>query len=122
MASAVIDGSHGDLEAALAQYERQRDQCAIPLSDANLGIARLGMPAGALGAAWFQMNGLEQALDDPAAAGDCGQAVSGYFTQGIMSAPAGHILIAADRITTRLQEIRRVPGPRQLVLRQHRRC
>ena len=48
---------------------RQRDQCAIPLSDANLGIARLDMAAGPLGAAWFQMTGLEQALDDPAAVG-----------------------------------------------------
>lgn len=59
----------GDLDAALAQYGRQRDQCAIPLSDANLGIARLDMAAGALGCAWFQMTGLEQALDDPAAVG-----------------------------------------------------
>jgi 2-polyprenyl-6-methoxyphenol hydroxylase-like FAD-dependent oxidoreductase len=70
MASAVVDGWHGDLEAALAQYQRQRDQCAIPLSDANLGIARLDMAAGALGAAWFQMNELEQALDDPATVSD----------------------------------------------------
>ena len=57
----------GDLEAALAQYGRQRDRRAIPLSDANLRIARLDMAAGALGAAWTQMNGIEQALDDPAA-------------------------------------------------------
>ena len=70
VASAVVDGWHGDLEAALAQYGRQRDQCAIPLSDANLGIARLDMAAGALGAAWFQMTGLEQALDGPAAVGN----------------------------------------------------
>jgi hypothetical protein len=49
---------------------RQRDQCAIPLSDANLGIARLNLTTRALGAAWFQMNGLEQALDDPGAIGD----------------------------------------------------
>jgi hypothetical protein len=35
-----------------------------------LGIARLDMAAGALGAAWFQMTALEQALDDPAAVGD----------------------------------------------------
>jgi len=70
VASAVINGWHGDLDAALAEYGRQRDQCAIPLSDANLGVARLDMTAGALGAAWFQMNGLEQALDDPAAIGD----------------------------------------------------
>ena len=69
-ASAVVDGWPSDLEAALAEYGRQRDQCAIPLSDANLGIARLDMAAGALGAAWFQMTGLEQALDDPAAIGD----------------------------------------------------
>ena len=69
-ASAVVDGWPGDLEAALAEYERQRDQCAIPLSDANLGIAQLDMAAGALGAAWFQMTGLEQALDDPAAVGN----------------------------------------------------
>ena len=70
VASAVVDGWHGNLEAALAEYGRQRDQCSIPLSDANLGIARLDMAAGALGAAWFQMTGLEQALDDPAAIGD----------------------------------------------------
>ena len=56
--------------AALAEYGRQRDQCAIPLSDANLGIARLDMRPGQLGAAWFQMTGLEQALDDPAAISD----------------------------------------------------
>jgi len=30
VATAVADGSHGDLEAALAEYGRQRDQCAIP--------------------------------------------------------------------------------------------
>ncbi|MGC1287795.1 MAG: NAD(P)/FAD-dependent oxidoreductase, partial [Streptosporangiaceae bacterium] len=69
LASAVVAGWRGDLDAALAQYGRQRDQCAIPLSDANLGIARLDMAAGALGSAWFQMTGLEQALDDPAAVG-----------------------------------------------------
>jgi 2-polyprenyl-6-methoxyphenol hydroxylase-like FAD-dependent oxidoreductase len=67
VASAVVDGWDGDLEAALAQYGRQRDRCAIPLSDANLGIARLDMATEALGAAWTQMNGIEQALDDPAA-------------------------------------------------------
>jgi len=39
LASAVIDGWHGDLEVALARYGHQRDRCAIPLSDANLGIA-----------------------------------------------------------------------------------
>lgn len=70
VASAVVDGWHGDLDAALAGYGRQRDQCAIPLSDANVGIARLDMPTEALGAAWFQMSGLEQALDDPAAVSD----------------------------------------------------
>ena len=69
VASAVVDGWHGDLEAALAEYGHQRDQCAIPLSDANLSIARLDMAAAALGAAWFQMTALEQALDDPAAIG-----------------------------------------------------
>ncbi len=69
MASAVVDGWQGDLEAALAEYGHQRDQCAIPLSDANLGIARLDMPAGPLGAAWLQMTGLEQALDGAAAIG-----------------------------------------------------
>jgi flavin-dependent dehydrogenase len=67
MASAVTGGWHGDLEAALAAYMRQRDQCAIPLSDADLGIARLDMTSGALGAAWSQMTELEQALDNPAA-------------------------------------------------------
>ena len=70
LALAVVDGWHGDLEAALAEYGRQRDQCAIPLSDANLRIARLDMPAGPLGAAWYQMNRLEQALDPAEATGD----------------------------------------------------
>ena len=70
MASAVIEGWHGDLDAALAEYSRQRDRCAIPLSDANLGIARLDIADGALGAAWSQMTKLEQALDDPEAIGD----------------------------------------------------
>jgi flavin-dependent dehydrogenase len=65
-ASAIVDGWHGDLDAALAEYGRQRDKCAIPLSDANLGIARLDKTAGLLGAAWFQMNELEQALDEEA--------------------------------------------------------
>jgi len=69
-AAAIVDGWHGDLDAALAEYGRQRDKCAIPLSDANLGIARLDKTAGPLGAAWFQMNELEQALDDPAAVSD----------------------------------------------------
>ncbi len=54
VASAVVDGWHGDLEAALAEYGHQRDQCAIPLSDANLSVARLDMATGALGAAWFR--------------------------------------------------------------------
>jgi flavin-dependent dehydrogenase len=67
--AAVADGWDGDLDAALAEYGRQRDQCAIPLSDANLGVARLDLAAGALGAAWFQMAELEHALDDPAAIG-----------------------------------------------------
>jgi len=70
LAAAVMDGWHGDLEAALAEYGRQRDRCAIPLSDANLGIARLDMATAALGAAWFQLTGLEQALDNPAAVSD----------------------------------------------------
>jgi flavin-dependent dehydrogenase len=70
MASAVIEGWHGDLDAALAEYGHQRDRCAIPLSDANLGIARLDTADGALGAAWSQMTELEQALDDPQAVGD----------------------------------------------------
>jgi flavin-dependent dehydrogenase len=70
LASAVTDGWGGDLDAALAGYGRQRDQCAIPLSDANLRVARLDMPTGPLGAAWFQMTELEHALDDPAAVSD----------------------------------------------------
>ena len=70
LAAAVADGWHGDLDAALADYGRQRDRCAIPLSDANLDIARLDMPTQALGAAWLQMSELEQALDDPAAVTD----------------------------------------------------
>ena len=67
LAAAVADGWHGDLDAALAEYGYQRDRCAIPLSDANLDIARLDLPTPALGAAWLQMTELEQALDDPAA-------------------------------------------------------
>ena len=70
LASAIVVGWDGDLEAALAEYGRRRDRCAIPLSDANLGIARLDMAAAELGAAWAQMTGLEQVLDDPAAIGD----------------------------------------------------
>jgi 2-polyprenyl-6-methoxyphenol hydroxylase-like FAD-dependent oxidoreductase len=70
VAAAVAEGWDSDLDAALTEYGRQRDQCAIPLSDANLGIARLDMPAAALGAAWVQMTGLERALDGAAAAGD----------------------------------------------------
>jgi len=66
LAAAVADGWYGDLDAALAEYGRQRDRCAIPLSDANLDIARLDMPTPALGAAWLRMTELEQALDDPA--------------------------------------------------------
>jgi len=67
LTTAVTGGWHGDLDAALTQYGRQRDQCAIPLSDANLAVARLDMAAATLGAAWFQMSELEQALDPPAA-------------------------------------------------------
>jgi 2-polyprenyl-6-methoxyphenol hydroxylase-like FAD-dependent oxidoreductase len=63
LALAVVDGWDGDLEAALAEYGRQRDQCAIPLSEVNLAIARLDLPVEALGAAWLQMSELEQALD-----------------------------------------------------------
>ena len=86
LASAVVADWRGDLDAALAQYGRQRDQCAIPLSDANLGIARLDMAAGALGSAWFQMTGLEQALDDPAAVGNwppyASRSVGGAYRTG----------------------------------------
>jgi hypothetical protein len=53
-----------------AATRSERDRCAIPLSDANLGIARLDMADGALGAAWSQMTELEQALDDPEAIGN----------------------------------------------------
>jgi 2-polyprenyl-6-methoxyphenol hydroxylase-like FAD-dependent oxidoreductase len=67
LAAAVLDGWHGDLEAELAEYGRQRDKCAIPLSDANLRIALLNMTPAAFGAAWAQMSALEQVLDDPAA-------------------------------------------------------
>lgn len=70
MASAVVDGWDGDLDEALAGYGRQRDQCAIPLSDANLSVARLDLPTEQLGTAWFQMAGLEQALDNPATISD----------------------------------------------------
>jgi hypothetical protein len=67
VASAVSDGWPGDLDATLAEYGRVRDQRSIPLSDANLGVARLDMAAEALGAAWLQMSLLEQALHDAAA-------------------------------------------------------
>jgi flavin-dependent dehydrogenase len=70
VASAVVDGWHSGLEAALAEYRHQRDQCAIPLSDANLNVAQLDQGTEALGAAWLQMTMLEQALDDPAAVVD----------------------------------------------------
>ena len=66
----MTDGWDGDLDAALAGYGRQRDKCAIPLADANLHVARLDMPTGPLGAAWFQVAKLEQTLDDPAAISD----------------------------------------------------
>jgi hypothetical protein len=39
VASAVSDGWPGDLDATLAEYGRVRDQRAIPLSGANLGVA-----------------------------------------------------------------------------------
>ena len=67
LAAAVVDGWQGDVESALAEYGRQRDQCSIPLSDAKLRIAHLDMAPDALGAAWSQMTELEQALDSPAA-------------------------------------------------------
>jgi hypothetical protein len=41
LTTAITDGWHSDLDATLTPHGRQRDQCAIPLSDANLGIARL---------------------------------------------------------------------------------
>jgi 2-polyprenyl-6-methoxyphenol hydroxylase-like FAD-dependent oxidoreductase len=69
VASAVSEGWPGDLDAALAEYGRVRDQRSIPLSDANLGVARLDMAAEALGAAWLQMSLLEQALHDAGCAG-----------------------------------------------------
>ena len=65
LTAAVTDGWDGDLDAALAGYGRQRDKCAIPLTDANLHVARLDMPTGPLGAAWFQVAKLEQTFDDP---------------------------------------------------------
>jgi 2-polyprenyl-6-methoxyphenol hydroxylase-like FAD-dependent oxidoreductase len=72
LASAVAYGWHGNLDVALAEYGRQRDRCAIPVSDANLDIARLDMPTRVLGAAWLRMTEVEQALDDPAAVADQG--------------------------------------------------
>ncbi len=111
MASAVVDGWHGDLEAALAEYGRQRDQCAIPLSDANLGIARLDLAAGALGAAWFQMNGLEQALDDPAAVSakshPPGRAASVARGLPAVGHPAGEGPSSAGSITANPDRVRR---------------
>ena len=69
VAAAVQDGWPSDLDAALARYGRLRDQCAVPLSDANLRLARLSGTAAELGATWLQMTELEQALDGPAPAG-----------------------------------------------------
>jgi 2-polyprenyl-6-methoxyphenol hydroxylase-like FAD-dependent oxidoreductase len=69
VAAAVSAGWPGDLDAALAEYGRVRDQRSIPLSDANLGVARLDKAAEELGAAWLQMSLLEQALHDPGCAG-----------------------------------------------------
>jgi 2-polyprenyl-6-methoxyphenol hydroxylase-like FAD-dependent oxidoreductase len=63
VSAAVVDGWDGDLDAALAGYAGARDRCAIPLSDANLAVARLDRPAAALGAAWVQMSDLELSLD-----------------------------------------------------------
>ena len=44
LVAAVVDGWDGDLDGALRRLGRQRDQCAIPLSDANLSVARLDLP------------------------------------------------------------------------------
>jgi len=62
----------------LVSYLRDRELLIVldnfeHLLPAAAVVARLPghhLTAGALGAAWFQMNGLEQALDDPAAVGD----------------------------------------------------
>jgi flavin-dependent dehydrogenase len=70
VAAAVIDGWDGDLDSALVQYGQQRDRCAIPLSDANLSVARLDLATEALGSAWIRMAELEQTLDDPTAVSD----------------------------------------------------
>jgi flavin-dependent dehydrogenase len=67
VSSAVVNGWDGDLDEALAEYGRQRDQCAIPLSDANLSVARLNLPTEQLGTVWSQMAALEQTLDGSAA-------------------------------------------------------
>lgn len=86
MASAVSEGWAGGLDAALAGYGRVRDQCSIPLSDANLGVARLDMAAEALGAAWLQMSLTEQALHDQGCA-------------GTLTTSAGEpVVVSADRV------------------------
>jgi hypothetical protein len=84
LAWAVTYSWDGDLDTALAGVGRQRDQCAIPLSDANLRVARLDMPTGPLDAAWFQVTNLEQTLDDPA--------VSGQPSGGPSAAPRRSII------------------------------
>jgi hypothetical protein len=88
LAWAVTYSWDGDLDTALAGYGRQRDKCALPLSDANLRVARLDMPTGPLGAAWFQVTKLEQTLDDPAA-------VSGQPSSAPSAAPRRSIIKGA---------------------------
>ena len=68
LAAAVTAGWPDDLDTALAAYGRERDRCARPLSDANLGVARLDGTTDALGAAWLRMTELEQHLDLPGVA------------------------------------------------------
>ena len=59
----------GDVSGVLSPIARLAGEAVIA-ERVRLGIARLDMAAGALGAAWFQMSALEQALDDPAAVRD----------------------------------------------------
>jgi 2-polyprenyl-6-methoxyphenol hydroxylase-like FAD-dependent oxidoreductase len=87
VAPAVIDGRHGELEAALAEDGRQGYRCAIPLSDANLGIARLDMADGALSAAWSQMTELEQALGDTEAIGGYVREVAAQSSRTVAAWP-----------------------------------
>jgi 2-polyprenyl-6-methoxyphenol hydroxylase-like FAD-dependent oxidoreductase len=68
IAAATQRGWDGDLDAALADYPRERDACARPLSDANISLARLDRSGQELGESFFAMSALEAELDAPVSA------------------------------------------------------